>query len=679
MNQLFGEYIGKWMDVYLDDIIIYSDTLSEHIEHVKTVLRILEREKLYLSEKKLKFLCDEVKILGRVVDDNGIRMDPEKVDRVLHWKTPTNRDQCRGFIGSVGYLADDIYRVRIPLGVLSEVTGDTVPFRWDYAQQRAFEEVKQYAASCAPHCRVPLEYGPDAPPIYVMTDACLGGIGGVVCQGAHWKTAKVAAFFSAKLNPAQRNYAVHEQEMLAGVETMLRHRDILQGAKFTWLTDHKGLIHLLNQKNVSGRQARWLEKIGEFDFEVKYIPGEENLLPDALSRMYATDGPGENREAGEYTEHDDNQTHSEAVTHLASMPITPSDDDAPGPRRSARVAARPSTVTPLAPTRRKVPPKSLETATPPPPPATATAEDRPPQMAPPSRRRPTLPPAESGRPETSKEFARRMRDRFVLLGPGDRKKGGEEGDTHHPDPEPQHEHPETEQFQPAVPIKVPEDHEETLNEVRNQYHLDPFFQTVLDSPKQYRNFSVADGIVRIRLNDRTLVCIPDVKIDGRRLQESIISQAHALLAHLGAQKTLTYLRDRVWWKTMVRDVHAFCETCVTCQTSKSQNQRPYGLLSPLPVPSRPWDAIGIDFVGPLPISKDRDGEYDSITVVIDLFSSMVHLVPSRTTYTAREVAELVFAEVYKHHGVPKHIVSDRAMLGDAPALVAREAGTNPEH
>lgn len=94
---------------------------------------------------------------------------------------------------------------------------------------------------------------------------------------------------------------------------------------------------------------------------------------------------------------------------------------------------------------------------------------------------------------------------------------------------------------------------------------------------------------------------------------------------------------------MVRDVHAFCETCVTCQTSKSQNQRPYGLLSPLPVPSRPWDAIGIDFVGPLPISKDRDGEYDSITVVIDLFSSMVHLVPSRTTYT-------------------KHIVSDRDVL-----------------
>jgi hypothetical protein len=101
-----------------------------------------------------------------------------------------------------------------------------------------------------------------------MTDACLNGIAGVVAQGADWKSAKVVAFFSAKLNTTQQNYPVHEQEMLAGVEGMLRHRDILQGAKFVWLTDHKGLIHLCNQKNLSGRQACWLEKISEFDFDI---------------------------------------------------------------------------------------------------------------------------------------------------------------------------------------------------------------------------------------------------------------------------------------------------------------------------------------------------------------------------------------------------------------------------
>jgi len=135
MNHTFGEYIGIFMDVYLDDIIIYSDTLEEHVKHVKIILEILTREKLYLSEKKLRFLCTEVKILGRIVADDGIRMDPEKVDSILKWKVPTNRTLCRGFIGSVGYLADDIYKVRVPLGVLSEASSETRPFRWSYTEQ----------------------------------------------------------------------------------------------------------------------------------------------------------------------------------------------------------------------------------------------------------------------------------------------------------------------------------------------------------------------------------------------------------------------------------------------------------------------------------------------------------------------------------------------------------------
>ena len=80
MNLLFSSYIGRWMDVYLDDIVIYSDMLEEHVEHVKTVLEILWHEKFYLSEGKLRLLCREMKILGRIVDDDGIRMDPEKVD-----------------------------------------------------------------------------------------------------------------------------------------------------------------------------------------------------------------------------------------------------------------------------------------------------------------------------------------------------------------------------------------------------------------------------------------------------------------------------------------------------------------------------------------------------------------------------------------------------------------------
>ena len=113
---------------------------------------------------------------------------------------------------------------------------------------------------------------------------------------------------------------------------------------------------------------------------------------------------------------------------------------------------------------------------------------------------------------------------------------------------------------------------------------------------------------------------------------------------------------------MVADTKAFCETCTTCKRSKPNNQKPYSLLNPLVVPSEPWESIGVDFVGPLPLSHNRDGEFDSITVVICLLTAMVEIIPSHTTYKAQDIAELMFENVYKHHGLPKNIISDRDSL-----------------
>jgi transposase InsO family protein len=113
---------------------------------------------------------------------------------------------------------------------------------------------------------------------------------------------------------------------------------------------------------------------------------------------------------------------------------------------------------------------------------------------------------------------------------------------------------------------------------------------------------------------------------------------------------------------MVRDVTAFVMTCTTCLKTKPNNKRPYGLLRTLPVSTRPWEAIGIDMVGPLPESKSRDATFDNLTVIINLHSGYVILVPSRLNYRARDVAELIFSEVYKRHGLPRRIVSDRDVL-----------------
>ena len=158
----------------------------------------------------------------------------------------------------------------------------------------------------------------------MITDGCSTGISGLVSQGNDWKTAKIAAFYSAKLNPAQQNYPVHEIEMFAGVETMLRHINILQGVRFKWLTDHKGLTYLLNQKNLSGRQARWLEKISSFTFDVVYIAGSENVVADALSRIYSNDSIGTVWARSEFTYHDvsdDDTVASERSSTNESLPV----------------------------------------------------------------------------------------------------------------------------------------------------------------------------------------------------------------------------------------------------------------------------------------------------------------------------------------------------------------------
>ena len=165
--------------------------------------------------------------------------------------------------------------------------------------------------------------------------------------------------------------------------------------------------------------------------------------------------------------------------------------------------------------------------------------------------------------------------------------------------------------------------------IRNHYMEDRFFKEVAEKPKEFRNFETRNGLIFRKEKGSEYLCIPNIHVlNERSLREIVISHAHSLLAHLGFYKTSQYLRDHVWWKTMIQDVEDFCKSCMTCKRSKPSNQKPYGLLNPLPVPSLPWEAIGIDFVGPLPESQNRDGSFDSITVIIDLLTSMVHLVPS---------------------------------------------------
>ena len=190
------------------------------------------------------------------------------------------------------------------------------------------------------------------------------------------------------------------------------------------------------------------------------------------------------------------------------------------------------------------------------------------------------------------------------------------------------------------------------------YKEDSAYKSIVEHPENYTNFEVKGGLVFNKSGGITRLAIPDVKIDRRSVREAIIRQAHTILAHLGGHKTLLYLRDQVWWKTMVQDVIDYCKSCPTCATSKSTTEKPRGLLKTMPVPSHPWQYIGIDFIGPLPESSNRNGSFDMICVIIDLLTAMVHLVPTKQNYKATDMAEVIFDTVYKLHGLPERIISD---------------------
>lgn len=125
MNHIFGPYLGVFMDVYLDDIVIYSDTADEHVKHIKIVIDTLRKHQFYLSEHKMQLFKAELCILGHIIDDAGIRLDPHKVDKVVNWKTPTSKELLMQFIESMGYLASGCEGVCVDMQHLSKIAAKT--------------------------------------------------------------------------------------------------------------------------------------------------------------------------------------------------------------------------------------------------------------------------------------------------------------------------------------------------------------------------------------------------------------------------------------------------------------------------------------------------------------------------------------------------------------------------
>ena len=278
MNEIFKDYLDVFVIIYIDDILVYSKTWKDHLQHVKKILEILRKEKFFGKLTKCIFGATEVEYLGHLISNDGIKVDPDKVTAVTEWPIPRTKQQVQSFLGLVNYYRRFIKDCSLLAKPLTNLT-KKVPFEWKQEQTECFEKLKK-ALTTAPVLRS----FDSALPVVVTTDASQFAIGAVLEQEEDSKKRPVA-FASRTLNAAEQNYAAHERELLAVVDSLRWWRSYLHGKSFTVHSDHYPLRYLETQDSLSPRQVRWLERLSNFDFKIIPISGKSNVVADALSRQ----------------------------------------------------------------------------------------------------------------------------------------------------------------------------------------------------------------------------------------------------------------------------------------------------------------------------------------------------------------------------------------------------------
>ena len=261
--------------VFIDDILIVGkQTYEKHIEQVGKVLRVLMESGMQVNPLKSFWAQGEVDYLGYVISRRGIRPQFKKIQAILGIKPPNNQRQLRRFIGMINYYRD-VWRGRSHyLEPLTQMVGKRSNFKWGNEQQQAFDKLKSIVSE-----ETMLRFPNFRQEFVIHTDASDYQLGAVVSQEG-----KPIAFFSRKLNKAQRKYATIEKELLSIAECLKEYKTMLKGQKITIYTDHKNLTYP-NTDFSSDRVLRQRLTIDEYGAKLVYIKGSHNIVADALSRL----------------------------------------------------------------------------------------------------------------------------------------------------------------------------------------------------------------------------------------------------------------------------------------------------------------------------------------------------------------------------------------------------------
>ncbi|XP_073670965.1 uncharacterized protein [Paramisgurnus dabryanus] len=279
MEKVLEDLRSKICFVYIDDIIIYSSTESQHLQDLQSVLQRLENAGLTINLKKCKFCLSEITFLGHVVSAKGITADLSKVEAIRNFPVPRNLKEVQRFLGLAGWyhrFVQDFSKIAEPLNTLKK-KGQM--FNWSPQCQQAFDQLK--ANLITP----PVLGHPDLQvPFIIYTDASDAGLGAILTQRKDPNNEVVISYASRTLNRAEVNYSATEKECLAVVWALEKWQHYIEHKLFTVVTDHAALQWVMGSTKANSRLIRWVLRLQKFNFIIEYRKGKLNAAPDALSR-----------------------------------------------------------------------------------------------------------------------------------------------------------------------------------------------------------------------------------------------------------------------------------------------------------------------------------------------------------------------------------------------------------
>ena len=635
MNKVFADNIGKFIAVYLDDILIFSRNIDEHWRHLRWALEKLREAKLYGRLHKCEFLKDQVDYLGFEVSPGGIKASPGKVKAVIEWPKPKSVHDVRSFLGLASYYRRFVRGFSEMARPLTELTRAGVEWRWSTSQHQAFNRLK-LALTTAPVLKLP-----DFQRQFVVTTDASDAAVGAILEQDFGNGLQPVAFASRKLNNAEMRYSAYERELLGIVWALAQWKHYCQGPHSVVIqTDHAPLRHLPNQASVNARVWKWINIMQGYNLEIRHIPGKRNPA-DTLSRQDKKDALGRKTAVNDANadlvnelripSDADDEAIQEALLRLFNAQVREQvrDQSVSVAEEGQAIRAQRSVSGSDQALKAKSSDQALK--------ASGTVRDQSSSVQ-----------SSADQPKSEFKSSSSVQDQSSV---------------------PVSSSSQSSQCKLAVGRSSIEIDNSLRDKINSLLREEILYKDILEEIESTGRNELLRGQEKYKLQKKLLmihvtgqpedvqywrVVVPD-DLDVKSL---LVSELHSVpySAHPGVQRTIGKVRRYFWWKGMAGDIREFVEACPTCQLEKSDHTLQKGSLQSLTLPEVKWQEVSVDFITDLPAEKDAE---DSIMTVVDRATKMVHLIPCWKTTTAGEAARLFWQHVVKLHGVPRAIHTDR--------------------